>query len=643
MQEINQTMSRMLDFLKSEDFRQADAAADYLLHIAPGFGSAYVGKLLAEFRLKELSDLLYTEAPYTVSENYKHALYYSDPKIQQFLKTAPYENFYIRSKNRMEDSENEDDLKVAAGMFRQIAGYRDSDDLYQQCVEKINTIQREDLYQKAVSLMDSASDEDSWKAAADAFACVNGHGDAGEKRDYCLQKVNEFKKDKIYLSAKDPTECKDLKELQDSLQKYDSIRDWKDAAEKADLCRNRITDHKKKASVKLRKRVLLIVGTILAIVIVCALVFWIIPLSRYNRANELVKNGSYTEAAAAFRELNGFMDSDVKAREAESIALEDKYQKALSLMAAENYQDASAAFTALEDYKDSRAKVSECESLRLEQQYNNAVLMVREKNFSAGIEALLALNGYKDSAEVIESSLAEKADALSQMEISEAAAELEKMDSEITTAVLERLDGDTSYKLQLYAAVVGDVLTFGHYEQDDDLSNGSEPIEWVVLDHQKGMLTMISRYALEVRPYHDEAAPVSWSECSLRTWLNEDFYESAFSEAEQALIVLTQNENKAYAEGMRDEPLTEDKVYLPDIDEAERYFSSDGDRRAQAAEHTVRAGAEIEDGFATWWLRSAGYDNRNAAYVYSDGTIHRNGIYITSAQDSVRPMIQITL
>ena len=441
----------------------------------------------------------------------------------------------------------------------------------------------------------------------------------------------------------DPMECRDLKELEDTLQKYDSIRDWKDAAEKADLCRNRITDHQKKANAKLRKRILLITGTVLTILIICALVFWIIPLSGYNHANELVNTGSYEEAAVAFRKLNGFMDSEEKEREAEAMALEARYQNAISLMNSENYREASDAFAALGDYKDSQSKVSECSSLRLEQQYNNAVKEVQEGDLSAGVEALLALNGYRDSAEVIESALTEKAESFAQMETSEVAAQLEKMDPEITTAVLERLDADTSYKLQLFAAVVGDVLTFGHYEQDNDLSNGAEPIEWIVLDHQKGMLTMISRYALEVLPYHETAEGVSWSECSLRSWLNEDFYQSAFADSEQALVAVTQNENKAFAEGMRDEPITEDRVYLLDIAEAERYFASDVDRRSQATVHNAETGAEIEDGYATWWLRSPGYDNRNAAYVYSDGTVHRNGIYITSAQDSVRPVIQLSL
>ena len=49
-------------------------------------------------------------------------------------------------------------------------------------------------------------------------------------------------------------------------------------------------------------------------------------------------------------------------------------------------------------------------------------------------------------------------------------------------------------------AAVGSVVTFGRYEQDNDLSNGPEPIEWTVLDVRDGKSLLISRFGLECRP-----------------------------------------------------------------------------------------------------------------------------------------------
>lgn len=51
---------------------------------------------------------------------------------------------------------------------------------------------------------------------------------------------------------------------------------------------------------------------------------------------------------------------------------------------------------------------------------------------------------------------------------------------------------------------VGDTVIFGQYEQDGNLDNGSEPIAWQVLDVQGGKALLMSRYALDCLPFHDE-------------------------------------------------------------------------------------------------------------------------------------------
>ena len=50
----------------------------------------------------------------------------------------------------------------------------------------------------------------------------------------------------------------------------------------------------------------------------------------------------------------------------------------------------------------------------------------------------------------------------------------------------------------------GDIVTFGRYEQDNDLSDGQEPIEWIVLDQGDNAVALISRYGLDARQYHND-------------------------------------------------------------------------------------------------------------------------------------------
>ncbi len=90
---------------------------------------------------------------------------------------------------------------------------------------------------------------------------------------------------------------------------------------------------------------------------------------------------------------------------------------------------------------------------------------------------------------------------------------------------------------------VGSIITFGAYEQDNDLTNGKEPIEWIVLDVDKktNRALVISRYGLDARAYHsgdwDTQYP-TWEKSEIREWLNNDFLSAAFTAEEQKGIVI---------------------------------------------------------------------------------------------------------
>ena len=72
--------------------------------------------------------------------------------------------------------------------------------------------------------------------------------------------------------------------------------------------------------------------------------------------------------------------------------------------------------------------------------------------------------------------------------------------------------------------VVGDIIVFGHYEQDNKTKNGKEPIEWRVLDiDAAGQLLVISDKVLERKKYN-ETNPgyrgITWEKSTIRSWLN---------------------------------------------------------------------------------------------------------------------------
>lgn len=118
-------------------------------------------------------------------------------------------------------------------------------------------------------------------------------------------------------------------------------------------------------------------------------------------------------------------------------------------------------------------------------------------------------------------------------------------------------------------------MFFGSYELDDNATNGKEGIEWLVLAKEDDTILVISRYGVDWQKYNGEETSTSWEKCTLRSWLNHDFFYSAFSEKEQTIILTTTvsaDENPEYNVNPGSD--TQDKMFLLSILEADKYFNS---------------------------------------------------------------------
>ena len=78
-----------------------------------------------------------------------------------------------------------------------------------------------------------------------------------------------------------------------------------------------------------------------------------------------------------------------------------------------------------------------------------------------------------------------------------------------------------------------ETFQFGRYEQDNNSGNGAEPIDWQVLTVLGDRQLVVSRYALDYRNFSDSISGSKWDSSAMRSWLNGDFYNSAFTAAEK--------------------------------------------------------------------------------------------------------------
>ena len=209
---------------------------------------------------------------------------------------------------------------------------------------------------------------------------------------------------------------------------------------------------------------------------------------------------------------------------------------------------------------------------------------------------------------------------------------------------------------------VGSIVSFGRYEQDNNKENGPEPIEWIVLDTDGEKALLLSRYGLDTIQYNQRYVAVTWETCTLRSWLNNEFLSSAFSEEEQSAILLTDVDNSAEQGyyGRDGGNNTQDKVFLLSYAEANKYLgvtynSNDNvQARVTPTAYALARGAWTKKGYKTpegadagrWWLRSPGRHSHRASHVYGTGAGRDNQATAHSplfGYDLVRPVVWVNL
>lgn len=158
---------------------------------------------------------------------------------------------------------------------------------------------------------------------------------------------------------------------------------------------------------------------------------------------------------------------------------------------------------------------------------------------------------------------------------------------------------------------VGDRIEFGAYEQDNNRSNGKEEIVWLVLKVDGNRALLISEKILDRQTYHFKQTKVTWETCEIREWLNNDFYNAAFTYSEKQRIKSVTVPAQYHPNGnipRRDDLLgndTWDKIFLLNAQEAEDLFDNNRARIAYPTKYAVSRGIDSKSSVkaASWFLR----------------------------------------
>lgn len=163
---------------------------------------------------------------------------------------------------------------------------------------------------------------------------------------------------------------------------------------------------------------------------------------------------------------------------------------------------------------------------------------------------------------------------------------------------------------EVSAAEVYDVVTFGNYN-------------WYVIAKDDNYCELMCKKPVAKMVYNKgiDSDETTWDECSLRKWLNDDFYNN-FSDSEKEVIMLatisTEDNQQCGTYGGND---TEDYIFILSAEDVEYLPASVSGYKKKC------------------WLCTPGVTQYGASIITEDGTVDSDGGYGPFARYGVRPVL----
>ncbi|MDD4532459.1 MAG: DUF6273 domain-containing protein [Bacilli bacterium] len=207
-----------------------------------------------------------------------------------------------------------------------------------------------------------------------------------------------------------------------------------------------------------------------------------------------------------------------------------------------------------------------------------------------------------------------------------------------------------------YTKVTASPVDWGYtFSTGDSVKKGVEyyfkvePIKWRILDIDDDAALILCESIIFNKAFYENCDerviageiiyPNNYKHSDIRTWLNNEFYNTAFNELQQELIKVCTIDNSIYSTGEDSNQYVcediEDKIFLPSLrDMVNINYGFDSDeneydiaRTRLTSDYTRAASARMSMhsssyGYGEWWLRSPlNTGSSSIRFVISDGCI----------------------
>ena len=137
-----------------------------------------------------------------------------------------------------------------------------------------------------------------------------------------------------------------------------------------------------------------------------------------------------------------------------------------------------------------------------------------------------------------------------------------------------------------------------------------QPITWTVLAEENGKAFILADISLDSQAF--DSFSTSYASSSIKSWLNDDFYNTAFNKLQQAIIADTAVDG------------SNEKVFLLSSTEVTEKMTFESDRQKTASDYSKALGKYVDGSGNGWWLLRDVSTSKDGTVsrVKTDGSIH---------------------
>ena len=194
-------LKRIHLFLEDGDWERADEFCEQVLNQDPECAEAYLCKLMAELRVHNQEELRDCKEPFDGSNNYQKTFRFGDKALKTMLvecvthivkrnEAALQEQTYKDACSAMQNASTEAEIRHVAQLFGRLGSYKDSEARRQDCYERAELLHKDNVLKRGISEMKYQTVE-GYEDAIALFESVAGWKNADQLAQECREKVEK--------------------------------------------------------------------------------------------------------------------------------------------------------------------------------------------------------------------------------------------------------------------------------------------------------------------------------------------------------------------------------------------------------------------------------------------------------------------